>query len=220
MSSTNRSGQSSPALEVCACSPATVRTLTDPTRHRILSVLFERGTVPTAELADAIASSTTRSERTSAALWHLHVPALEAAGLISVDRASGSVSLCSHPDVRDGPLSARLLGLVDEGVWTAVGAIHDDPWRTEVFAFLAESGPSSTLAALTRRVAQSFERRVDDAVTTGTPGGPVSSALHHVHLPRLSAVGLLSYDGDSGAVAYAGGEWFELQSLVETLPDA
>lgn len=210
----------SSALDVCACSPATVRALGTPLRRRLVCVLLDRSPLQWAELVDAVAAPTDDSHGMSVGLQHSHLPALTAARLATTERSARSVSLGSHPDLHDGPLSVPVLERVDQQVWTAVNVIHQDPWRGEVISFLAESGSTATLAALTRRVARSFERSDDDAVTTDTLGGPISSALHHVHLPKLSAVGLLDYDEDSGEVAYAGEEWFELSSLVETLSHA
>ncbi|KAB1186939.1 MULTISPECIES: hypothetical protein [Haloferax] len=216
------------ALEVCSCSPSTIRVLESPVRRRILCVLLERRTVAFRELTSALSRSSESvpsdddlddQHALLASLHHTHVPKLERAELVSVHSEDDVLSLDLHPDIYRGPLTAHLLRSVDQEVWAAVAAVYRDNRRGAVLTLLAQSGPTQTMESLASRLVESSVRGIDRSVSGGRETkADVEITLHHVHLPVLANVGLVDYDVTSGEVTYTGNRWFELGEFVETLP--
>ncbi|WP_136592167.1 DUF7344 domain-containing protein [Salinigranum halophilum] len=210
MSSDARSSAPSPSpLRLCACSPSTVQALDSPTRRLVLRVLLSRGAVSLSDLAAIVTAapqaatadlSVTDEREAAVSLQHCHLPKLDAAELVSVD--GRTLAPGPHRDVRDGPLTTRLLDGVCQDVWTAIAAASSDRRRVEVVAALARSGPTLTLEQL---------------ADTVDGGAHLATMLHHLHLPKLDAVGLLAYDYGNHQVSYAGRQWFGLDELAEAL---
>lgn len=160
-----------------------------------------------------------RRRAVDVSLYHTHIPKLEAAGLLSFDRDTGVVELELHPDIYGGPVTEHLLGSVDQAVWSAAAAVHRDRRRGAVLSLLSESGPTLSVGDLASRLADSSVRGVSHfGEGVGETKEDVEVTLHHVHLPVLARVGLLTYDVPTGGVTYTGDNWFDLSDFVETLP--
>lgn len=226
MSSDARSSAPSPSpLRLCACSPSTVQALDSPTRRLVLRVLRSRGAVSLSDLAAIVTAapqaatadlSVTDEREAAVSLQHYHLPKLDAAELVSVD--GRTLAPGPHRDVRDGPLTTRLLDGVCQDVWTAIAAASSDRRRVEVVAALARSGPTLTLEQLADTVDGAFAKRPDSPTAEPVDGGAhLATMLHHLHLPKLDAVGLLAYDYGNHQVSYAGRQWFGLDELAEAL---
>jgi hypothetical protein len=201
-----------------------------------MSVLLERKTVELAELPSVLdlSDEDTRSHdgigrqealgadqqhAVEVSLHHVHLPKLEAAGLLSFDRDTGVLELQLHPDIYGGPLTEHLLSSVDQAVWAAVAAVHRDQRRGAVLTLLAQSGPTLDVEHLASRLAESPVRTESQSPDRGREmKEDVEITLHHVHLPILDKVGLVTYDIDSGSVTYTGDGWFDLSAFVSTLP--
>ncbi|WP_411965121.1 hypothetical protein [Haloferax sp. YSMS24] len=216
------------ALEMCSCSSATIRALDSSVRRRALALLLERGTAG----LDVLSSELTRDSEHShadghvdeekamaASLYHTHVPKLEAAGLVSVNRDGDALTLHLHRDIYGGPLTPQLLRSVDQEVWSAVAAVHRDERRGAVLGLLAESETTLTVSSLASRLfesqGQTSGRTVGEGTETRTE---IETTLHHVHLPVLAQAGFVEYDTTSGEVTYRGDQLIELADFVDTLP--
>ena len=216
------------ALEACSCSPETIRVLEAPLRRQVLAVLLERNTVEfeelTAELSLHAESSRSGDDADDqqavvAALYHTHVPKLEAAGLLSVNDDDDVLTLRLHRDIYAGPLTPHLLRTVDQAVWSALATVYRDRRRGRVLTLLAKFGPTLTVSSLASALVES------QAESAGRSAGhdsetkrDVEISLHHVHLPILDEAGLLDYDHDNRTVTDTGTQLFELADFVETLP--
>ncbi|KAB1192674.1 hypothetical protein GJR96_04155 [Haloferax sp. MBLA0076] len=216
------------SLDVCSCSPTTIRALESPVRRRVLGVVLKRRAVEFDELASELTQQSEKSypdddthglHATSAVLRHTHIPKLQTAGLVSGPRDNDVLTPNLHPDIYGGPLTTHLLRSVDQDVWAAVAAVHRDRRRGEVLSLLANAGPTLTLTSLASRLVESSVRESGGtSERRSETKADVEITLHHVHLPVLAKVGLVDYDTTSGEVTYAGDRWFGLAEFVETLP--
>lgn len=103
---------------------------------------------------------------------------------------------------------------------------HGDIPRDDLFELLASERRRAVVSYLATGPADAaqLEELVAVLVANECPGsGPgthrerVSTAIHHVHLPKLERVGVLSYDPRSGAVHYHGSE--RLEALLAASDD-
>lgn len=145
-------------------------------------------------------------------LAHQHLPQLESAGLVRWDRDAGTVTLTDHPALGD-PKFQRIVAGEGERDWDAVLAQLADGRRRVVLSVVADhDGPVSRAD-----IARTTITRAPDLFTGGTSTDPVEAletSLHHVHLPKLQSVGLVSYDLDAGTVAYEGHAAIETEWLT------
>lgn len=164
--------------------------LTGERRQRVLEALLDRSApVPVDELAVEIADGTA-PDAVQVELVHAHLPALAEAGLVSWDRDRGAAATADHPAFGD-PRFRRLLAA--------------DP---EVVDCLAAERRRATLAALRNRGGRASRRALARAVAARDAGEEPSGddveaalvALHHGHLPKLAAAGLVEYDAETGTV--------------------
>lgn len=123
-------------------------------------------------------------------LRQIHLPVLEAVDLIERDRGAGTVAATAHP-LYDDPRFRRFLS-ADADLDGLVDALADD-YRRRVLAVLDDRDDPVSRADLA----------VDAAAALSVTAEQLRVALHHVHLPKLEAQGLLEYDTDDGVVAPA-----------------
>lgn len=170
-------------------------------RRAVLALLLEadggrRLRVLAAELAAEGTADSPRTvddaavDRVVGRLRQVDLPALAAVDLLERDREAGTVAATDHQLYED-PRFRRFI-VADADLEAAVDAFADDR-RRRVFAVLEGRDAPIARADLAAEAAASL---------------PVSASslrveLHHVHLPKLGAAGLLSYDADDGVVAPA-----------------
>jgi hypothetical protein len=131
-------------------------------------------------------------------LVHTHLPALASVGLLEYDEADGTVATTDHSALADPRL--REIVAADEAGFDAVLEGLADERRRIVLGVLEGRDEPIDRRTLAREVADT-ESRVD---STPDSVDEVVVSLHHLHLPKLDAVGLLEYDADAGTVAYEG----------------
>lgn len=190
-------------------------------RRRVLAVLAEAGgPVRAAELVRRTAASASGAtpvpggryqRRRRRTLRHVHLPALANAELVTWDYSGGTVAPSDHV-LYDLPDLDRVLSPDDR--WNEVYRCLAAARRRWVLAILDDADDPlarSTLAAelfATDPAGGRSSESVDD----------VLAALHHVHLPRLDAAGLVTYDRDRRTVALIDDPW--LAAVLEILwPD-
>lgn len=164
-------------------------------RRGILAVLLDDAPLRVPTLAERLAAADADTptpdpdavDRVAADLHHVHLPALEAVGLIDRDRAAGTVSPSDHR-LYDDPDFRRFLE-ADDGLDDLVECLADDCRRT-VLEVLDEREEPITRDDLARAAAAPLSRRAEE----------LRVDLHHVHLPRLDAMGLLEYDASTAVV--------------------
>lgn len=212
-------------LHLCACSQSTVQSLTNASRRVLVGALLKHEALPVSELSSllenpASASATPAFETrrdARALLFHVHLPKLEDAGLISGDWADGTVSLGPHPDIREGLLTSSFLEAVEQEEWDAVATASRTRRRHEVLAQLARSGPTLTLDEVAEGLASSTRPAEGSRCSDDGRREQVAVRLHHQTLPKLDEVGLVRYDHSRHEVEYVGGRWFSLSALVDAL---
>lgn len=211
-------------LQLCVCSAATVRVLVAPLRRVVLCALLTSGASSVDELTALVATTTMNSvpdglDSVGVALKHVHLPKLASAGLVSVDWTDGSLTVGSHPDIREGTLTPQLLGTVEQALWTAVAAVNRDPRRPAVLELVARTPSTLTLTDLTERLTGASARTTARAATARLTitRDHLAAALHHVHLPALDEVGLLAYDPSTHTVSSPTAPVVELPALVDAL---
>lgn len=186
-----------------------------PDRHRLSATLADRRSrhllaclqdrpVTTRDLVVTLAATDlgcARSAVTAAdrrlyrrQLDHRYLPRLTDMGLVT-DSPDGLVryvpTALDHLDLRLPPLSEP-----DHPSWAAVAAVVGRSYRYPLLAVVAEQ-ESVSLSRLVDRLAES-------AVADGeqTPR-ELAIACHHVDLPKLASVDLLTYDSDERTVSRA-----------------
>ncbi len=196
--------------------------LCDGRRRAVLQLLRNR-TEPISDEEVAIHLAATDAEKrlldvteSELAGWHVslrqtHLPVLEEAGLIDWDAEVNAVSISTHPALQN-PKLERIIetdGIDWDGILGAL--VHRR--RRIALSVLADYDTALSRVALARAI---VEREPGTETADADPVEDCCAALHHVHLPKLAAVGLASYDARSGAVSYRGhplienAEWFDL----------
>ncbi|WP_394740167.1 DUF7344 domain-containing protein [Natronococcus roseus] len=152
-------------------------------------------------------------------LQQTHLPVLEEAGLIDWGGETNAVAVSTHPALQS-PTLERILE-TDRVDWDEILGALVHRRRRIALSVLADYDTALSRVALARAV---VEREPGTETVETADADPVENccaALHHVHLPKLAAAGLASYDARSGAVSYCGHpliedtEWFDLH-----LPEA
>jgi DNA-binding transcriptional ArsR family regulator len=209
-----------------------LRTLAGARRRHALAVLLDRS-APVAEgdLVTCVAAAeqgtplveVTREETRAvrADLRHVHLPALADAGLVEYDADDGTAAATSHPALRDSWL--RRIIETDADGWDGVLDCLADDRRRVVLTVLEAHGEPMPRRDLAQAVA---DREF-------TPDQPVDAedvlcSLHHVHLPKLEAAGLVECDDIAETVAYRGHPgvdvaWFDFaadETSRAVVPDA
>lgn len=188
---------------------AALNCLTDR-RRRVLDILLgysrpARESELAAELADHQTDSSGTDEQPLKAirtdLYHVQLPALEAAGLLEWDRDSGFVDTAEHPIYDDSRF--RQFVAADADLEALVDALTHER-RRRLLAALDANDCSMEESSLTRAVAADLEGSENE----------VKISLHHVDLPKLEDAGLLDRETDGEGVvrltpSEIEREWFE-----------
>lgn len=146
-------------------------------------------------------------------LRHVDLPKLEAAGLVSWDRTDGVVTRNDHPFYE----SAQYHRIVDGDDDTQEPTVPDpvSERRRVVLSVLECRAEPVARDELAREVAA---READGEPSTEAVAD-LRVALHHLHLPKLEAAGLIEYDADDGtATADGHHEYPEFTSLRPSHP--
>lgn len=169
-----------------------------------LEELAERVVAERRDVEPAAVPSDAR-ESALVSLYHNHLQQLSEADLVDLDQSGdiATVTLASSVD------EARIRELIDAGAgcWETLGILLGDPRRERVASLLASADDAALpLGDLARAIA---------ALERGEAGAPPETAvestrvsLHHVHLPKLSNVGVVEYDPEAAEVS------------LQELPDA
>lgn len=184
-----------------------IETLVDGRRRRILAVLLDRTSPVTEEDLAAHLAATERGtsmpdptdEATQSCrieLDHVHLPALEDAGLVVRNEAAGTVATTDHPVFED-PTFERLLRTEADG-WDDVLANLADERRRTVLSVLEDRDAPVGTEDLARAVA------ARDGPADPETVADLRVSLSHVHLPKLADADLIGYDRDTGRAAYVG----------------
>lgn len=175
--------------------PTVIDVLADGRRRRILAVLLGQSAPVSVEDLAADLAAETGSERRALGveLVHRHVPALVEADLVAWDREAGTVTTTDDPAL-ENPAVRRIVGKEGEK-WDEMIDCLADVQRRTVLAELGSEG-STSQRALARTVAE----RVTDGDPSPDRVEETLRDLHHVHLPKLAAAGLVEYDGEAGTV--------------------
>jgi hypothetical protein len=128
-------------------------------------------------------------------LRHRHLPALARLNLLEWDDDAATIARGSHPVWDHSSFQSGLSA--DDERWTAAVTVHSDPERRAVAWTLADAESSTTRAALAREILA----KTEDRPPRRTAAHDVAVALHHTHLPKLDAVGVLTYDAATGTVS-------------------
>lgn len=179
--------------------------LTSLRRRRILAILVDGSDpVEVTELARRLAAveegclpTTVSDEATDELLidlQHVQLPALVEAGLLDRDEGEETVVAADHPAF-DDPAFRHLVesrGDVDDVVDTLASER-----RRLVLAVLQARDEPVGRSALAREVA-AYQRNESSPSAVEE----VEVTLHHVHLPKLEAVGLVERDAEAETVRY------------------
>lgn len=133
-----------------------------------------------------------RVQEVLVSLRHVHVPRLREAGLLAHDRRRDTVRRQSTRSRTEDRLVAH--ATADDGRHDALLDALAHPRRRAVLSTLAARGDPLPRADLAALVAARESGSGDAAAPADREAVLVS--LHHVDLPKLSAVGLVAVDGD------------------------
>lgn len=145
-------------------------------------------------------------ERVHQCLAHNHIPQLMDATLVTHE--DGVVMTTQHPALRDPKINAM------------IGT--DAPDWSEVLANLADKRRRIMLTALYRNEGPMDRRELAAEVTEKVQGDNDSEVViddvlqesHHIHLPKLEAAGLITYDVSDHSVTYEGHPALDEEWLV------
>lgn len=189
--------------------PALLTSLRSTSRREVLEILRNRSApIDVQELATNLAARVGEKsllevtpEEVAAIrvdLRHVHLPHLSQAGLVDWDRSAGTVTTMNHPALSDPTFEAMLA--VDAPDWNAVVDAVASRRRRVVLATLRDADGPLTRPDLVERVhARLEDAGADESLTPDE----LLTELHHAHLPKLEAAGLVASD-DAGTVEYHG----------------
>lgn len=178
-----------------------LESLTDGTRRQVLRLVDDSdGPVPVADVAEYLAANADDASAQSARiqLRHAALPQLDEVGLVDWDDQAETVTATGDP-AYDDPQFRYLLETEGEN-WDDVVASVVDERRSTVLAVLDARDEPMDRSELAREVAV----REGDGAASAEAVDSLHTELHHVHLPKLSAAGLVEYDAESGTVTYDG----------------
>lgn len=185
-----------------------------PQRRIVLEALCESGQLSLASLADRVAarrldvssSDVTEEahEQAAVGLYHNHLRKLSEAGFVDQLEEDDATTVSLTPLI--GPDRIHELIETAEGSWEELDALLGEERRRHVVALLLSGDEPLSLDELAKRVAE--RERSDVDASDGEHLESVRVSLHHLHLPKLSEVGVLDYDSESRFV------------ILDALPDA
>lgn len=196
----------------------TIRAIANPVQREILDVLLTWRSLSTKILARHIVANrqgtTSPDSATVTALYteliHRYLPELETVGLLEWERETGTVETTTHPAFSD-PRFELVLDIDMDGL--------DE-------ALLGVSQKSGRIALTELRDAQTLSRSdlATKILQKGDPSDPDPQllekavvSLHHVQLPRLAELDLITYDPDAGEASYGGTATPALDTVFEVI---
>jgi DNA-binding transcriptional ArsR family regulator len=200
-----------------------LQSLADGQRRTVLGLLTARSVpVSLEDLATAVADDPASSigddgsgddaATVAARLTHVHLPALDDAGLLEWDREADRVTTGDAPGL-ECPAFRRLLG-VDADDWDDVLLALADRRRRIVLSELASADVPIRPAVLARRVVEREADVLPSTIDLATIDD-VAASLHHSTLPALESAGLIEA-GPTG-LAYLGHPAFDREWLPGTV---
>lgn len=193
------------------------RALADSTRRRLLGVLYGRApdSVTQRDLATSLVPENQEKrddsqiadavEQMHISLHHVHLPHLEAAGLIEYDTDHGEVTIVDHPAFEDAGITRVVRGAFDAGpdsLDTLFAVLTNARRRTILDVLSHQLGPIHT-ETLAREIGAKEQGTTEAAVSPEDIQG-IRLSLQHVHLPALVDAELVEYDAEERTVEYRG----------------
>lgn len=186
--------------------------LADRDRRCLLEILYGRSPEPVTrqELAENLASLDPPDQEQSVQeslllLQHVHLPKLEAAGLIEHDTDRGTVTFTDHPVFQDSDIMDILTGEVDtdpESVDALFRSLADFRRRT-ILDILSHQFHPIHVETLAREIG-AVEHYTSESEVPIDEVERITVSLRHCHLPVLSDAGLIDYDREDQMVAHDG----------------
>lgn len=200
------------------------RALADERRREILSILRDRASsVDVEELAvQLVAAEREKSlfdvteaevEELHASLWHVQLPVLEDTDLVDWDDEAETVTTTNHPALEDQKIAAMLV--TDAPDWDDVLDCLTDKHRRIMLTSLYRTEGSMDKIELATEVAE----KIRDDGNTQVEDEDVLCDIHHVHLPKLDAADLITYDVDEESITYEGHPDLDEEWLVAGATD-
>ena len=181
-------------------------------RRRVLLNVLDQSNMPVTELelARLVAShelgntpenvTFSAQERVQISLHHVHLPRLEAHGLIE-RTTGGSITRTQHSFWTDSDLRTLLTEPdVDPAIVTATLDLLTSHQCRETLAFLHDY-KNTTIGKLAEELA--------GTPISGQEIGKVLIALRHRHLPKLAAANVIEMDATGVRVRYMGNDFLE-----------
>lgn len=183
-------------------------------RREILRILDRVSRASPAELATHLVAAETGqplmdvsrpdAEDALVDLLHAHLPRLEDANLVT--RTDDRVETTEHPALQDPKIEAMIAS--DASDWDDVVDCLADERRRVALSTLYRTGAPMDRTDLAVAVAESDQTDTESSISVED----VLVEMHHLHLPKLEAAGLVSYDAEAETVTYEGhpdldGEW-------------
>lgn len=190
--------------------------LADSDRRRLLGILYDQAPDPLTrrDLASYLVhqknlprgqDANEAIQQAVATLHHVHLPKLEAAGLIERDADRDKVTTTDHPGFRDpGILDViSTVGNADSASLDALFRSLADVRRRTILDVLSHQFHPIHTETLAREVGAK-ELGVCEQEVPAEEVEQILLSFHHVHLPQLSDAELIDHDANEGMVAYDG----------------
>lgn len=169
----------------------------DPLTDRDLALLVTRSESPSTQDRTV--------EQTLVSMHHVHLPKLEAAGLVDHVPEEGIVTTTDHPAFRDPAIVDLLTEDVDVGS-SVVDALFEslvNARRRAILDVLSHQFQPIHTETLARELG-ARERGCCEAAVPSEAVEEILTTLLHRHLPKLADAGLIERDEAKGTVAYEG----------------
>jgi hypothetical protein len=173
-------------------------------RRATLATVSETEPVDLSTLAERVSSKLDsqdsgeqRTHRAQIDLVHKHLPALQAAGLLTWDRDTDMVELTDHPALGDSRFH-RFLDSGTDRVDNVLEALTHE-FRRVTLTILWNEQDSIGRDALAERL---LEHLAEENIGGSLTEGQLAIDLHHRHLPKLAAQNFIEYDIETGQIRY------------------